>query len=103
MLAYALALVLTIVVETALACLLRSDVRRRLLCDVPLMNLVTHPLLILAIGFGLLVPAGEVLVMAAETLIYRTVTGLSWPWAIGLGIGLNAVTWSLGMLLALTA
>ena len=97
---YALALSVTVVVETGLACLLRRDKVRRLLVDVPLMNLFTHPLLHLAMGQGLHVVPGELMVMAVESLLYRRVTGLSWAWSLGLGIGLNAVTWSLGPLFA---
>jgi len=98
---YGLALVITIVVETGLACLLRRDQRARLAIDVPLMNLLSHPLLHLGVSFGLSVPFGEGLVMALESILYRRVTGLRWAWALGLGVGLNAVTWSLGYLLPL--
>ena len=98
---YTLALVITIVVETGLALLLRRDVRPRLLTDVPLMNLLTHPLLHLGLMYGLPIVVGEVLVMALESILYRRVTGLRWAWALGLGIGLNAVTWSLGYVLPL--
>lgn len=98
---YGLALVITIVVETGLALLLRRDVRGRLLTDVPLMNLLTHPLLHLGMLHGLPVAVGEVLVMALESILYRRVTGLRWAWALGLGIGLNAITWGLGYVLPL--
>lgn len=98
---YALALGITIVVETALACLLRRDRVTRLRFDVPLMNLLTHPLLHLGVMYGMTVPVGEVLVMAVEAMLYRRVTGLSWTWSLGLGIGLNAVTWGLGYVIPL--
>ncbi len=97
---YGLALTLTIVVETVLACALRRRDARRLAVDVPLMNLITHPLLHLGMSFGLLVPLGELLVMAVEAVIYRTVTRLSLSWAIWLSVGLNALTWFLGRVLS---
>ena len=97
---YGLALVITIVVETGLACLLRRDRARRLLVDAPLINLFTHPLLHLGLLYGLPIPFGEVLVMAVESILYRRVTGLAWAWAIPFGIGLNAVTWGLGYVMA---
>jgi hypothetical protein len=96
---YFWALGVTIVVETVLACALRPRNARRLAVDVPLMNLVTHPLLHLGMGFGLLVPIGELLVMAVEAAIYRKVTGLSLRWSIWLSLGLNALTWFLGWVL----
>jgi len=92
---YMLALGVTIVVETGLACLLRRKQAKRLVLDVPLMNLVTHPLLHLAMGFGLLVPIGEFIVMGAEAVIYRTVTRLSLAWSLTLAIVLNTATWML--------
>lgn len=96
---YALALVLTIVIETGLAGLLRRRAWRRLRVDVPLMNLLTHPLLHLGFARGLPLGLGELLVMAVESAIYRKVTGLSLGWALLLGIGLNAITWGLGVVL----
>ena len=96
---YGLALGLTIGIETLLACLLRRDQCRRLLIDVPLMNLFTHPLLHFLVRAGLSIPLGEAMVMAIETIIYRRVTGLSWAWSLAFGIGLNGITWSLGALL----
>ena len=98
---YAVALVITVVVETALACLIRRDQIQRLRVDVPLMNLLTHPMLHLGVLYGLSIPVGEVLVMAVEAMIYRRVTGLSWAWSLGFGIGLNAITWGLGYVLPL--
>ena len=96
---YLLALVLTILVETTLACLARRDRIRRLLADVPLMNLVTHPLLHLGLDFGLPLALGEILVMAAEALAYRKVTRLSLAWSVGLAVVLNGITWGIGVLL----
>ncbi|MDA1193964.1 MAG: hypothetical protein O2894_02160 [Planctomycetota bacterium] len=96
---YLLALAATIVIETVLACGLRPRQARRLIVDVPLMNLATHPCLHLLAGLGLPIPLGELGVMAVETLIYRRVTGLSLRWSLALGIGLNLVTWLGGRLL----
>lgn len=96
---YALALVLTIVIETGLACLLRPRQARRLLIDVPLLNLLTHPLLHFALERGLPLAVGEVLVMAVETLVYWRVTRLPLRWSLALAVTLNAVTWALGSLL----
>jgi hypothetical protein len=93
---YTLALGITIVVETGLACLLQRKQAKRLVLDVPLMNLVTHPLLHLAMSFGLLLPVGELLVMGAEAIMYRTVTRLSLVTSLTLAILLNTLTWLLG-------
>jgi hypothetical protein len=93
---YALALGITIVVETILACILRPKQARRLAVDVPLMNLVTHPLLHIGLRFGLLEPIGELLVMIVEACVYRRVTGLSLAWSILLAVLLNMLTWILG-------
>ena len=95
---YALALLGTITIETGLACALRRSQARRLLVDVPLMNLVSHPLLWLGMGLGLPLGLGELLVMAFETIIYRRVTGLRSTWSVALGVGLNLLTWFIGML-----
>lgn len=94
---YALALGLTIVVETLLACAVRPRQARRLVVDVPLFNLFTHPLLHLGMRHGLPVGLGELLVMIVETSLYRGVTRLRLVWALVLGTGLNVVTWMLGI------
>ena len=93
---YLVALVLTIVIETGLACFMRRDRIRRLLVDVPLMNLVTHPLLHVGLDLGMPLVAGELLVMAAEAVVYRKVTRLSLAWSIGMAVACNLVTWLLG-------
>ena len=96
---YALTLVITVVVETGLAGLLRPRAWRRVRVDVPLMNLLTHPLLHVGLDHGLPLGLGELLVMAVEGVVYRKVTGLSLGWAFALAVGLNAITWFLGLLL----
>lgn len=98
---YVFALAITIVVETLLACLLRWRLRKRLVLDVPLMNLLTHSLLHVGLGLRLPIASGEILVMAIEAGIYRGVTGLSLAWSLGLAVGLNALTWMLGQALVL--
>ncbi|MDJ0522311.1 MAG: hypothetical protein QNJ90_09590 [Planctomycetota bacterium] len=90
---YLLALVLTVLVETLLAMLIRPRQRRRLLVDVPLMNLVTHPLLALGRSAGLELLTGELLVMFVEGAVYRGVTRLNLAWSIILAFGLNLLTW----------
>ena len=100
MLVYALALLATIVIETGLARVLLPRAWDRLRVDVPLLNLLSHPLLTWALWRDAVsIPTGEVLVMALEAVGYRVLTRLPWPVAILLSLVLNAVTWALGALI----
>ena len=99
-LTYAAALLATIGIETALARLLLPGAWARLRLDVPLLNLLTHPVLTWAVWRGVLPLAlGEVLVMVAEAIGYRLLTRLTWRQAVLLSVALNAVTWGAGLLL----
>ncbi|MDJ0973279.1 MAG: hypothetical protein QNJ98_02305 [Planctomycetota bacterium] len=86
-------LVLTILVETVVACLVLPRDRRRLRIDVPLINLTTHPLATIAVAT---VAAPflfvELVVIAAEVVGYRVVTGFSLRKAVWLSFGLNGIT-----------
>ncbi len=94
-------LVLTIAVETALACLLLPRERRRLRIDTPLINLATHPLAslaVLSLGASFVLVEGAVIV--AEFVAYRLVTRLPPSQAALLALVLNGVTILLSFLLA---
>lgn len=95
---YLLALGLTIGVETALAVAALPRRRDRLLVDVPLASLLTHPLATWAVSTGrplLLVEAGVVLV---EALVFRVVTELGWKQAVLLSLLINAATTAIAVL-----
>lgn len=99
-LTYAAALGGTILIETALARLLAPRAWKRLRVDVPLLNLLSHPLLTLVVWHGVLpVTGAELGVIALEAVGYRVLTRLTWPRAAGLSIVLNGVTWLTGLLI----
>ena len=91
---YACALLVTLVCELALAAaLVRRGVRRRVVGDALLLNLLTHPVANMvhaAIGGGFV--GIELGVIAVELLGYRAVTGLSWRRAALVAVVANAVT-----------
>ncbi len=100
MVVYALALLATIVLETGLARVLLPRAWDRLRVDVPLLNLLSHPLFTWAVWRNAIsIPTGEALVMILEAIGYRVLTRLPWSVAILLSLALNAVTWALGALL----
>jgi hypothetical protein len=95
-----LALALTVGIETAIALGIGGTARRRLLLDVPLVNLFTHPLATVAYHhLGAPFWAVEVAVLAVEAAVYRFVTGLPWPRALILATLCNAVTAALSFVL----
>jgi hypothetical protein len=86
------ALAATIAVETLLAVLI-DRARSRLLLDVPLANLVTHPLAWTAHGaLGAPWLAVEVGVTVVEAAAFRFVTGLPLGRAVRLAVVINAAT-----------
>lgn len=86
-------LLLTILVETAVACLVLPRERARLRVDVPLINLTTHPLATIAVAtLGAPFAIVELLVIAAEIAAYRVVTGFPLRRAVWLAVLLNGVT-----------
>jgi hypothetical protein len=90
--AWLLALGATIAVETLLA-LWIDPARARLAIDVPLVNLVTHPLAWAAVGtLGVRWLAAELLVVAGETAAFRFVTGLPVLRAVRLAVVANAAS-----------
>lgn len=96
---YTTALLLTVLIELGVARILRPRAWRRLLVDVPLVNLVSHPLLTLAVRhLHLPLPVGEVGVVVLEGLLYRSVTGLPARWAWTLSIVANFTSWFVGVL-----
>lgn len=90
---YFVSLALTIVVETGVALLALPRLWRRLLIDVPLASLLTHPLATFAVR-ELDVPllVGEVGVVLAEAVVYVLVTRLDVRRALLLSIVTNGVT-----------
>jgi len=91
--AYALALLLTVLVECLLAlAFARRGERLRLLAVAFFLNLLTHPLANLASGqeFSFLVV--EVAVIAIEAVGYRVAAGSTWRRSAGLSLVLNTVT-----------
>jgi hypothetical protein len=90
---YAISLLLTIVVETGVALLALPRWRRRLLLDVPLASLLTHPLATIAVrdlGWPLLPVEGGVVL--AEALVFLLVTRLDPRRALLLSIATNGAT-----------
>lgn len=98
-------LVVTIGVETTLAVLLSrlrllQALPRRLLIDVPLVNLITHPAATFAVRNAIAsFAAVELLVFVVEVLLYRTATGLKWLEALALASVANGVTLLLSLVL----
>jgi hypothetical protein len=96
--AWLAALALTVGVETPVA-LLVDPARSRLALDVPLANLVTHPLAWAARGaLGAPWLATELAVAAAEAAVFRVVTGLPAGRAVRLALVVNAATAALSLL-----
>jgi hypothetical protein len=90
---YFVALALTIVVETLVALVALPGWGRRLVVDVPLASLLTHPLATFAVH-ELDVPllVAEVGVVLAEAAVYVVVTRLDVRRALLLSIVTNGVT-----------
>lgn len=98
-------LIITIGVETGIALLLqRSGIIRahpaRLRIDVPLVNLMTHPIATIAIrNFGASFTRVEILVVCTEFLAYRYVTRMTWIQAALLSVVANGATIVLSLIL----
>lgn len=99
-------LVVTIVIETGVALLFCLNppfrpYRKRLQVDVPLTNLMTHPIATLAILYwGLPFMEVELVVVVVELLAYRIVTRLPWGYAVSLSFVANGITASIGWIMA---
>lgn len=98
---YLAQLLLTIVIESGGALLLRRFAGgRSLFPDVILLNLFSHPLAHLLYDARILDFAGvELLVILVEALGYRLVTRLSWGRAIFFSVVLNGLTVAASFLL----
>jgi hypothetical protein len=99
--AYALALALTVLLETALAALLAPRAaRRRTAFTAVVLNLFTHPLATLALLHASSPLLGlEVLVAAIEALGYHGAARLSLARALLIALPANAATAAVGVLL----
>lgn len=87
------ALLLTILIETAIVLVLVPRRRRRLRVDAPLLNATTQPLATFAVAIlGAPLLAVEVLVVLAEGFGYHALTGLPAGRALGLSLVANLPT-----------